>query len=197
MRLSHKYKFLYIAPPKTGSTTIRAILDEYSDVKGCGPLNYNEYTSKPPYVHSKARDLRLYFKANNWDWDDYYKFSFARNPWARQVSTYTYHLKRGFLAPPYMNFRSHTMRSRGHAPCSSWFDDCQNRQIIDFAGRLENLQEDFNTIFDKIGIPRKELPHRNKTKHKHYTEYYDDESRDMVAKRYAKDIRRFGYKFIE
>jgi hypothetical protein len=69
---------------------------------------------------------------------------------------------------------------------------------MDFIARFENRNKDLEYISNKIGFNidanTKRRHHRRK---KHYTEYYDDETREIVAKRYAKDIDYFGYRFGE
>ena len=154
------------------------------------------------------------------NWKDYFKFAIVRNPWDRLLSCWknkieiqakkpwreserAYHYKvlgldllkditfAEFIR--HLNDDKLLYADKHWAPLHSLID----LDSIDFIGRLENLQEDFYIICDKIGIPRQQLPHHNKTKHKHYTEYYDDETRQIVAERHAKDIEYFGYEFGE
>jgi len=74
--------------------------------------------------------------------------------------------------------------------------DETRQDCMDMIIKMESLNEEWPKVCDKLGVEL-ELPHTNKSPGKHYTEYYDDETREIVAKRYAKDIEYFGYKFEE
>ena len=214
MRISHKHKFVFIAVAKTGSTSIRYILDEYSDIKSQGDFN------KPYFHHVSAEQLQHHFNKKNWKWDDYFKFTFARNPYSRLVSWWNYiqtqyqsHQQNGIsdggeywknlcneIVTTHKDFKSFV---RAENPLwfprtsSEFISDKDENNLLDFIGRTENLQEDFDFTCDKIKIPRQQLPHKNKSNHKHYTEYYDDETKEIVAEVFAKDIEYFGYEFGE
>ncbi len=66
--------------------------------------------------------------------------------------------------------------------------------LVDFVGKFENLDQDFQSICQKVGISAS-LPHINKSKRTNYQDYYDAETRDLTARLYAEDIERFGYTF--
>lgn len=130
---------------------------------------------------------------------DFFKFTFVRNPWDKAVSEWKYFSK---IEPNYnKTFKESLCKKIKTWELYPWKEhnwyQWQYAEGCDFVGRFENLQEDFNIVCDKIGIPRKTLPHQNKTSHKHYTKYYDDETYESVRRRFFSDIEMFDYKFGE
>lgn len=87
MRISHKYKFIFFANPKTGSETVRKILDPYSDIKS--DFDYPKITTQNPfYSHMPPKEVKVLFQERELNFDKYYKFTLVRNPWSRLVSLY-------------------------------------------------------------------------------------------------------------
>jgi hypothetical protein len=61
--------------------------------------------------------------------------------------------------------------------------------------RFENLVEDFQLVCADLAIPAAPLPKYNRSEREHYSKYYDEELRALVAERFAGEIARFGYTF--
>jgi len=200
--ISHTHKCIFVHIPKTAGTSLINILEtsEFS-----WPRGYLKHSKSP----KKGRLDKILSRSKH-DINDYFKFAFCRNPYDRIVSVWKYlsfvHSGRGMrnnLFPEFKNFiklglNINNRHWQWHYYPQYYHICSKNRNSdIDYVGRFENLQEDFNVVCDKIGIPRQKLPHKNKSNHKHYTEYYDDETKQVVAEKYAKDIEHFGYEFGE
>lgn len=193
--ISHKHKFIFVAIPKTGTTTISRVLYDNSDAIPNRKLALRKNLSK----HLSLSQYHELFPKQTLS---YFKFSFVRNPWSRVVSLYN--RKEGIEMKNKMTFIEFVnwielatdtcTRPTAQKNMLDFFK-IDNELNMDFIGKLENIQEDFNYVCDKIEIPQQKLPHKNKTKHKHYTEYYDSETKQIVAEKFAKDIEYFGYKF--
>ena len=196
--ISLKNKYIYIHIPKCGGTSIEARLADETCIFKSGTWPHN-FKFNNPLNHCTVVQIKE-SKVLHPNFDDYYLFTFTRNPFCRLVSEYFYlkdRLKLSNDVKKGLIYMANTYSENGiyglHCMYQYKFiDDSVNR-----VGKFENLQTDFDIICDEIGLPRQQLPHENKTNHKHYTEYYDDETRQIVAERYAKDIERFGYKFRE
>jgi len=134
-----------------------------------------------------------------------WKWIFVRNPWDRAVSSYYHVIKlsryRGWKIPSFKQylkkpFSEMTYLIKIHSwPLYHHLFKGKNFFELDFIGRYENLQNDFDYVCKKIGVGPCKLHHRKKSGHKHYTEYYDDECIELVAKKFADDIKHFGYTF--
>jgi len=203
--ISHKHKFIFLFQHKCASSTLRTALEKIDDFN----LSFHWGVKSKEY---KNEELKKY--------SDYFVFANIRNPFERAVSSWIYlqkdfpferqftkglSFKNTFKNLPQANDKLYTELDGGSNHDYRHITQEQVETLLNKEGkfitdtliRFENLQEDFNIVCDKIGIARQKLPHRNKTDHKHYTEYYDDETRAIVAEKYAKDIEYFGYKFGE
>ena len=186
--INHKHKFIFVHIPKTGGTSIENFFG------GC---------------NKKHRSLSKMYNHLLFDIKDYFKFTFVRNPYDRIVSLFFYMVKdenrndvnfssfvKNEVCWRINESRSSITRSGKRRHFSQQVDWFENYNKNDFyIGKFENFQKDFNVVCDKIGIPPQQLPHKNKSNHKHYSEYYTDETRALIAKKYADDIEYFKYKF--
>jgi hypothetical protein len=67
---------------------------------------------------------------------------------------------------------------------------------IDFIGKFENLQSDFNKVCSIIGIRKRELPLENVSLNKiKYKDFYNEKRKKIVHRIYRKDIEFFNYGF--
>lgn len=204
MLFDEERKTIFIRHQKTASTSImsglrlpvigrqeHAELCKYIYLKTGKKYDGNHV----PLFELKNIDPKVYENKS-----DYFKFGFTRNPWDRLLSAWKF----AFVAE-----RSDAYEFRIAISFRKFIKDYRDTWLgvemntldfcngCDFIGKFENLQKDFDTICDKIGISKQELSCENALNHKHYTEYYDDDSRKIVAEKYAKDIEYFGYKFGE
>ena len=155
---------------------------------------------------------------------DYFKFCFVRNPWDRVVSCFvdkitneknlnTHWCINGVAKPlaRYGNvFRAgmffeefvHAINNIPDKEADTHFKsqsafiiDESGREVVDFIGRFERLQEDFSRVKKKLGLPVKELSHFGSSNRKDYKTYYNEKTKGIIQKRYIRDIEMFGYEF--
>jgi hypothetical protein len=133
-------------------------------------------------------------------YDSMFKFAFVRNPWDRLVSRYA-HLLRSKDRQRHDTISRMTFEEfldwetqRGSASQHPYVTDNQGAQIVDFIGYYERLNEDFARVCSRLKV-QVELPHANVSAHRDYRTYYTPETKELVAKKFQRDIELFGYNF--
>lgn len=216
--IDHNHKFIYIHIPKTGGTSIEHTLAkkcgtdlEKNELYGLEDLNgkrlpFNDTMHRLKSKKTSWRHIRclqhltsneIKQRYENQIWSEYYKFTVVRNPWDELVSTYNYikNKRPDLCTKKFTTFKEWVINIKNTNRQTRYILDKNNQTMVDFIARFENIQSDFNTICKTIGIPEHTLPHANKTNHKHYTEYYDDELVQIVASKFAVDIRYLNYTY--
>lgn len=200
-----KFKCIHVHIPKCAGTSIAyafrgSWLDPFDKI------------NRIRQGHATAYEIKKYY-ANKEQWNNYFKFAIVRNPFERVASAYNFLI--GESKSKFENrvwFRSFVTRTnqfkkmlgeKNKADRKSYhyivkpavdflFED--NNLLVDYIGRYENLEEEWEFICEKLEI-KMALPHKRIYPHKYYKDYYDEDTKRIVAETYKKDIEIFGYEF--
>lgn len=212
--ISHKYKCIFVEVPKTGSSSIRAIIGSppklhlnICQIRYDMQHYWTHYGGKKNWILAGLYLLlpeRKRIEIGDNQFDSYYKFGFVRNPWDRVVSLYL--RKEGLQMKDKMTFdefvewikysSSTCIHPVPHANQLDWLVDPHGNMLVDFIGKFENYHNDWGVIANRLGA-LSELPHKNKNpiKRKHYIEYYSKKTMGIIGDKFRVDIDYFGYEF--
>jgi hypothetical protein len=218
MLLSQKHKFIFIHVAKVAGQSITSALMPFAATawqKCLSPIIPYRYQLKaytklkqhlgisfmpqPHADHIRAAALR---EEMGWEvFESYYSFAFVRDPWAWVLSNYTYARRnprhwRHKLVHAFKDFDEYcrwfcTEDEKIKFQKDYVFDD-KGRQVVDFIGKMENIEADFAHICGHLGI-RASLPHFNASRHESHLQHYSDELFELVKETFAEDIRLLGY----
>ncbi|MEZ4732260.1 MAG: sulfotransferase family 2 domain-containing protein [Caldilineaceae bacterium] len=198
--ISHKHKFIFIHITKTAGTSIEAALHDET----CQLLHGEWDTARIPHTplnHLTLQELADYGVLTPTQLKSYFKFCIVRNPWDRLISEIFCRWMNPWFGDLSLDARIRRACEQASTPTGIAnhlrlqhdFVHVNGLQM-DFVGRFETLAADFGQICRILGVTA-QLPHHNISAHWPYPEYYDDESKALVAATYQRDIAAFQYEF--
>lgn len=216
MIISHKHKFIFIHVHKVAGTSVTHALRPYT----CWPQETivtkirQRMSSLPVDLpgrlptghhfsdHVTAAQLKTAIAPNLYN--QYYKFAFVRNPWDWQVSLYKYILKNKHHAKhdyvkqmsgfeEYLGWRFSEPKHKPWSLQKNYLTGSNGELIVDFVGRYEQLQTDFQRVLAHLKI-KAQLPHLNKSRADDYRTYYSPRLSAQLFEYYQDDIEMFGYR---
>jgi len=207
MLISRTKKFIFIHIYKNAGTSIRRTLHPYAygRFQQAGNvllkrIGIHALNPTPYHTHITARDAAHCLGPEKFN--SYFSFAFVRNPWDWHASLYTFMLKdtthylhsfvkdlEGF--DEYVEW----VCNREKITLQSDFIMSDNgEKLVDYVGRFENLQEDFQVVCSTLGIEA-DLPKLNSSQSSQYKTLYKKNSIDLISETYKKDIDFFEYEF--
>jgi len=211
--INHEKKAIFIHIPKNGGSYISEILS-----KNYGFKNY--YLHRPDHKffclgidnsvdkhENKIHGTLIYYKTspyinrimnmNENKWNNYYIFTFIRNPYDRIVSGWNYCNKN-------ISFKNYMKLENNVNSFDYWHTFMsQSRHIIgnngkiniNFIGKFELLEHDLKIVLNNIGF--KYITHisfkKNSKKHNNYKSYYTNEILINVNEIIKEDLKNFDY----
>ena len=213
----HKYKCIYVPIPKVACSSIMSACADILEIPFPETEWKPELFQTHKWDHLFDRQSVMMPKSRALAYRDYWKFAFVRDPWDRLVSCYAEkirddgdneHFTAGIsnILLPFEVFRSGMSfeefakaaaaisddRADPHWRSQHTFVSSGGKLWVDFIGRFESIERDFQFVCERIGA-NCTLPHLLKSKHNNHQGYYSDSLRDLVGRRYRQDIEVFKY----
>jgi hypothetical protein len=200
--ISFQKRFLFVHIPKTAGNSIQSILRDYSEDEIVALRAEQDGIERfglrnPTYKIKKHSTLAEYRAAlGEARFRDLYKFTCVRNPWDRMVSYYFgTTLVQAWDRKEFKQLILKAVSVTDYLRLDKGESDPFGN--VDYVMRFENLADGFRTVSMKLGIPDAPLPRYNRSNREHYSKYYDTDLRELIRKRFAPEIDRFGYAFEE
>jgi hypothetical protein len=198
--LSLRHRFLFLHIPKTGGSSLCEALAPYSEdrIVRVKPWDRDQFELNSPLLGLPSKHAQ---------WADYAEeitpgemrclhpfrvFSIVRNPWDRMVSYWYSPHHPPFIPMEHASVKTMAVFLDRVQPCVNYWGCVDN---VEFMLRFEHLEADFVRLCDWLGLPRLRLPHRMKSWRRHYSTYYHEDTRALVADKFAEEIEQFGYTF--
>ncbi len=238
MIISHRHKFVVLAPWKTASSTIWLRLSSYDEKPYSGYFDFNPHLKRVVHHHLTLADFALLPESRL----GYTTAAFVRNPYDRAYSgfiqlqrdiieqpkeafpsdwikhlvtdqlaeiasrliTAGYDFNRWILElPAYEIYEAGRNTSMLLHPASYW-THAAGGQSVDFVGKVENFEADFEQLCIRIGIPVPEAANANVTDalpdlgtdSYRYVSRMSREAIDRINELFADDFTRFGYERV-
>ena len=191
-------------------------------------LSLYDYTKTGPYTNRKfgvnnyysgSEELLGSMLLTKEQWDKSFKFTFVRDPYARFISSWNFILSTPKISENlldndnYEKFENlqYFIDNRDELSDNAYNHIflTQYAQILnsdgfndmDFIGKHENLENDLEIVFNKIGINtvihnKDVVLNKNKVDFNYYKTYYTQEILDFVNTYFDDDFTNFNYKKI-
>lgn len=194
MRISHRYKFVFLSNPRTASRSLRKILDEHSEIHS---IAINERSAENPfYHHMPAREVRDAFEGLGWVLDEYTLFTVVRSPFTRVPSLFRWYVEQTNTVCSFSEFVERvldTNETMFHSATVFGSDGDGNRLVDRYLG-YEHIHDEVLSLLPTLGIPAPEsLPKVGFDRARPENVLWTTELIHCVAEKYADDIEQFHY----
>jgi hypothetical protein len=223
--VNHSHQFIFVHVPKAAGTSVSELFSKYSaysdlEVGGTELGEALQHAYKRRFnltKHSTAAEIKAV--VGDSIWKKYYSFAFVRDPYARAQSTFHFmkrwHGNKEMQRLSFMDnlddFRSFVMsdvfeKQKAHRllwPQVRWLQDDNGKQLVDYVGRLETLDEDIHKILTtasglvKAGAAGESAPKKNRSASTDAALYAllssDPEVERRIYEMHKADFDTFGY----